>query len=154
MNPCCLLLRAARFASRCLDAAAAALLPVACCLRQALAHPTAHPPPTPPPGGFLALDWNDSSAVGPLARRSFALHTELAETLGTDCGYRRVTTHSVAVRPATRGGGGGRRPASLPAWVDGGSVGQATVIGSTANTAQARCWEGGRKSCQLRCRGL
>ena len=34
-------------------------------------------------GGFLALDWCDGSPVEPLARRSFALHAELAET------YRR-----------------------------------------------------------------
>ena len=29
-------------------------------------------------GGFLALDWCDGSALGPLARRSFQLHGELA----------------------------------------------------------------------------
>jgi glycine/D-amino acid oxidase-like deaminating enzyme len=28
-------------------------------------------------GGFLALDWNDGSPIGPLTRRSFALHQEL-----------------------------------------------------------------------------
>lgn len=50
------------------------------------------------PGGFLALDWCDGNAVGPLARRSFALHAELAATLGVDCGYRRVRTHSISVR--------------------------------------------------------
>ncbi len=47
-------------------------------------------------GGFLALDWNDSSAVGPLARLSYALHKELAKTLGEDTGYREVRTFSVA----------------------------------------------------------
>lgn len=49
-------------------------------------------------GGFLALDWCDSSPVGPLARRSFALHAALAQELGADCGYRRVTTHSLSVK--------------------------------------------------------
>ncbi len=33
-------------------------------------------------GGFLALDWCDGSPLGPLARRSFALHAELAVGLG------------------------------------------------------------------------
>jgi hypothetical protein len=47
-------------------------------------------------GGFLALDWNDSSPVGPLARLSYALHRELAQTLGVDTGYREVRTFSVA----------------------------------------------------------
>jgi len=47
-------------------------------------------------GGFLALDWNDSSAVGPLARLSYALHKELAQSLGQDTGYREVSTFSVA----------------------------------------------------------
>lgn len=46
-------------------------------------------------GGFLARDWCDGSPVAPLARRSFALHAELAESLGRDWGYRRVDTLSV-----------------------------------------------------------
>jgi len=49
-------------------------------------------------GGFLALDWCDSSALGPLARTSYRLHAELAQTLQGDTGYRTVTTHSLAVR--------------------------------------------------------
>lgn len=39
-------------------------------------------------GGFLALDWCDGSPLAPLARRSFALHAALAETLDGDWGYR------------------------------------------------------------------
>jgi glycine/D-amino acid oxidase-like deaminating enzyme len=38
-------------------------------------------------GGFLALDWCDGSRLAALARRSFALHAELAEVyleLGDD----------------------------------------------------------------------
>ena len=31
--------------------------------------------------GFLALDWNDGNAIGPLARLSFAMHQELATGL-------------------------------------------------------------------------
>jgi glycine/D-amino acid oxidase-like deaminating enzyme len=50
-------------------------------------------------GGFLALDWNDSSPVGPLARRSYALHAELAERFGRGTiGYREVDT--IQVGPA------------------------------------------------------
>src|SRR5215471_13302589 len=45
-------------------------------------------------GGFLALDWCDGSPLGPLARRSFALHASLAEELGNDWGYRRLETYS------------------------------------------------------------
>jgi glycine/D-amino acid oxidase-like deaminating enzyme len=40
-------------------------------------------------GGFLALDWNDGSPVGPLARKSYALHQELAREFGAEAiGYR------------------------------------------------------------------
>jgi glycine/D-amino acid oxidase-like deaminating enzyme len=44
-------------------------------------------------GGFLALDWCDGSPLAPLARRSFALHADLAAELGNDWGYRRLTTY-------------------------------------------------------------
>jgi glycine/D-amino acid oxidase-like deaminating enzyme len=58
-------------------------------------------------GGFLALDWNDGSPIGPLTRRSFALHQELADTLGADkLQYRRLTCASIAVDVASQG----RRP--------------------------------------------
>ncbi|PSC72675.1 oxidoreductase TDA3 [Micractinium conductrix] len=93
-------------------------------------------------GGFLALDWCDSQATGPLARRSFALHEQLAKELGTDCGYRRVRTHSISVKPGATGahaaGGASavRRPPSLPGWVDTENIGQASVIGTEETTAQ------------------
>ena len=44
-------------------------------------------------GGFLALDWCDGTPLQALARRSFELHAELAETLDADWGYRRLTTY-------------------------------------------------------------
>src|SRR5438034_11746944 len=47
-------------------------------------------------GGFLALDWCDSSPLGPLARASFTLHAELARELPTDYGYRRMDTLMLA----------------------------------------------------------
>src|SRR5215472_5649728 len=45
-------------------------------------------------GGFLALDWCRGSPLDPLARRSFALHAELAEALANPWGYRRLTTYA------------------------------------------------------------
>jgi len=51
-------------------------------------------------GGFLALDWCDGTSLADLARRSFALHAQLAHDVEGDWGYRRVTTY---------GGFGGQR---------------------------------------------
>ncbi|MCC2666000.1 MAG: D-amino-acid oxidase [Geminicoccaceae bacterium] len=66
-------------------------------------------------GGFLALDWCDGSPLAALARRSFALHGELAAALDGGWGYRRLEALSIAA-------GAGRRPAgsagsALPDWV-------------------------------------
>jgi glycine/D-amino acid oxidase-like deaminating enzyme len=44
-------------------------------------------------GGFLALDWCDGTPLEALARRSFTLHAELAEQVGGEWGYRRLTTY-------------------------------------------------------------
>ena len=90
-------------------------------------------------GGFLALDWCDGGPLGPLARRSFQLHSELAETLGGSTGYRRLDTHSLSVQAggAQRAVKRSQRRGSLPAWVSTDSVTQASVIGSPATTAQA-----------------
>jgi glycine/D-amino acid oxidase-like deaminating enzyme len=44
-------------------------------------------------GAFLALDWCAGSPLDALARRSFALHAQLADELGDDWGYQRVTTY-------------------------------------------------------------
>lgn len=47
-------------------------------------------------GGFLALDWNDGSPVGLLARHSYQLHHKLADVFGRDViGYREVDTLQV-----------------------------------------------------------
>lgn len=49
-------------------------------------------------GGFLALDWNDSSALGALARLSFKLHAGLEEELEAPLDYRcenLSSTHTV-----------------------------------------------------------
>ena len=52
-------------------------------------------------GGFLALDWNDHTPpLGRLARRSFALHEELAKGFGYEkIMYRRLTCASISVDP-------------------------------------------------------
>ncbi len=60
-------------------------------------------------GGFLALDWNRGSPVDRLARRSFALHAELAEQLGNPWGYRRLETYS-GWAIENRAAGGASRP--------------------------------------------
>ena len=48
-------------------------------------------------GGFLALDWCAGSPLDSLARRSFALHAELAGELDTDWAYRRMNAYSGVV---------------------------------------------------------
>src|SRR5882672_1189420 len=45
-------------------------------------------------GGFLALDWCEGTPLEALARRSFALHASLAQQLGDDWGYRRMTAYT------------------------------------------------------------
>jgi glycine/D-amino acid oxidase-like deaminating enzyme len=47
-------------------------------------------------GGFLALDWCDGTPLEALARRSFALHASLADKIGGDWGYWRLTTYGGA----------------------------------------------------------
>jgi glycine/D-amino acid oxidase-like deaminating enzyme len=45
-------------------------------------------------GGFLALDWCAGSELDALARRSFALHAELAGEIEADWSYRRMNAYS------------------------------------------------------------
>ncbi|HEX3524814.1 MAG TPA: FAD-dependent oxidoreductase [Stellaceae bacterium] len=80
-------------------------------------------------GGFLARDWCDESPLGPLARRSFALHAELAERLGGNWGYRRLDTFGGFAGVARR-----RSPHPLGWLSDAVIVSQA--LGSIENTAQ------------------
>src|SRR5215475_13877037 len=84
-------------------------------------------------GGFLALDWCDSSPLASLARKSFQLHTELAQTLGLDYGYRRLTTLAVAV--GAQGPKGSYKVPEELAWLDSHGVPYA-VLGTPATTAQ------------------
>jgi glycine/D-amino acid oxidase-like deaminating enzyme len=83
-------------------------------------------------GGFLALDWCDGSPLAPLARRSFALHAELAEELGDDWAYRRLATYGGYAGAAGRA----RHAADTPvAWLSEDVVVQHR-LGSTDTTAQ------------------
>ena len=77
-------------------------------------------------GGFLALDWCDGSRLSALARRSFALHAELAEVV-PDGGYRRLTTYGGF------SGRGGRNDAG--AWVSD-RIAIDRRLGSPETTAQ------------------
>jgi glycine/D-amino acid oxidase-like deaminating enzyme len=80
-------------------------------------------------GGFLALDWCDGTPLESLSRRSFALHARLAEDIGNDWNYRRLTTYGGSV--------GFRRQASAQeiGWLsDRLNVNQR--LGSTETTAQ------------------
>jgi glycine/D-amino acid oxidase-like deaminating enzyme len=84
-------------------------------------------------GGFLALDWCDGTPLGPLARRSFALHAELAASASQDWGYRRLETLGIAFSARRRPGSA--NPAGLPDWI----AREAHLrqrLGSGATTAQ------------------
>jgi len=82
-------------------------------------------------GGFLALDWNDGSPLGPLARLSFQMHEDLASTLELSS-YRRMTCEAVSVE-------GGPKPKSKKLshveWVDLGVRGS-RVMGTEDTVAQ------------------
>jgi glycine/D-amino acid oxidase-like deaminating enzyme len=80
-------------------------------------------------GGFLALDWCDGTPLEWLTRRSFALHAELAEEIGADWGYRRVTTYGGSAGFSQRGDRYGIGWVAPCVAVNG-------RLGSTATTAQ------------------
>jgi glycine/D-amino acid oxidase-like deaminating enzyme len=82
-------------------------------------------------GGFLAMDWCDGTPLMQLARRSFALHAELAERAIGEWGYRRMTTYSgIMDRSWTSRRAG-------PAWVSP-NISINGQLGSTATTAQVQ----------------
>jgi glycine/D-amino acid oxidase-like deaminating enzyme len=82
-------------------------------------------------GGFLARDWCDGTPLMRLARRSFDLHAELAEELGGDWGFRRLTTYGGALgRPSDRASRGSPR-----GWISA-DVEINGRIGSVGTTAQ------------------
>jgi len=91
-------------------------------------HP---PPPTPPP---------PTRQVGKLARKSYALHQELAQQFGADSiGYRTVDTLSIsaaAAGPTSKPPPRKRLAAPLPGWLDGGGIVASSSIGTPETTAQ------------------
>ena len=107
-------------------------------------------------GGFLALDWNDGSPVGPLTRKSFELHDTLASELKSPTDYRRLTCEAVAV---DGGGGGAPKQAKLQGveWADLGVLGS-RPMGDESSIAQVHpkllceaLWaEAERAGCTLR----
>jgi glycine/D-amino acid oxidase-like deaminating enzyme len=80
-------------------------------------------------GGFLALDWCRGMALDRLARRSFALHAELAEALGNPWGYRRLATFGGHAVEHDTGRSPGKRPWLSP------SVAITGQLGSPQTTA-------------------
>ena len=82
-------------------------------------------------GGFLAEDWCDGSPLEALARRSFALHAELADELGDDWGYRRMDTYGGFARAEAEPAGCNPRLAWLA-----GDVAVQRRLGTSATTAQ------------------
>eukprot|EP01098_Paradermamoeba_levis_P013944 TRINITY_DN6509_c0_g1_i1.p1 TRINITY_DN6509_c0_g1~~TRINITY_DN6509_c0_g1_i1.p1 ORF type:complete len:388 (-),score=87.60 TRINITY_DN6509_c0_g1_i1:43-1206(-) len=84
-------------------------------------------------GGFLALEWCDSSELGVLARKSFKLHEELALTIKADWGYRKLDTLSLRFDENTLS------PASSESavpWINVEPLVKPQQIGTTKNTAQ------------------
>ena len=84
-------------------------------------------------GGFLAVDWCDGTPLAALARRSFALHAQLAQEIDGDWGYRRMTTYGVVA--GRRMGLGQPRRAHDLRWLSAGAT-VTRQLGSTETTAQ------------------
>jgi glycine/D-amino acid oxidase-like deaminating enzyme len=80
-------------------------------------------------GGFLALDWCRGTPLDRLARRSFALHAELAQALGNPWGYRRLATFGGHAVEHDTGRSPGKRPWLSP------SVAITGQLGSPQTTA-------------------
>jgi glycine/D-amino acid oxidase-like deaminating enzyme len=80
-------------------------------------------------GGFLAFDWCDGMPLQALARCSFALHGRLAQEVGDEWNYRRVTTYGGSM--GLRRHAGGHRLDWLSA-----EVSLDRRLGSTETTAQ------------------
>jgi glycine/D-amino acid oxidase-like deaminating enzyme len=82
-------------------------------------------------GGFLALDWCAGSALDALARRSFALHAELAAQIEDNWGYGRTTAYGGLV--ASDGSARSKEPSAL-GWLAAGTL-ITQRLGTTDTTA-------------------
>lgn len=88
-------------------------------------------------GGFLALDWCEGSTVDSLARKSFALHAELAQKF--DCGYRKMRAHSALLEDEDlkkKPVGGRRGSTTVPSCFNEMRLRRCEVIGSEDTVAQ------------------
>src|SRR5688572_22525378 len=82
-------------------------------------------------GGFLALDWCSGSPLDALARRSFALHAELASEISEDVGYQRTNAYSGRMM---RDRDARRHARAALNWLSGGTV-ISNQIGTPETTA-------------------
>jgi len=82
-------------------------------------------------GGFLALDWCVDSPLDALARRSFALHVELASDVAKDCGYHPTNAYSGRI---VRDRDSSRRPPAALDWLSTSTV-ISGLIGTPETTA-------------------
>jgi glycine/D-amino acid oxidase-like deaminating enzyme len=107
-------------------------------------------------GGFLALDWNDYSSVGPLTRRSFQLHQEIADHVGaSNIQYRRLTCAAISADADSRGEA--RRPKGKKLegveWAEGATVMGMQPLGDEQTIAQVHpkmlCETLYSKACEL-----
>jgi len=74
-------------------------------------------------GGFLALDWCTGSPLDALARRSFALHAQLAKEIDDDWNYRRMNAYTGFIgSPAPQRGGGLGKGRKALDWLSDGVV--------------------------------
>jgi glycine/D-amino acid oxidase-like deaminating enzyme len=88
-------------------------------------------------GGFLALDWCDTTPTEALTRLSFELHQDLARTLDADIGYRPVDTLLIDAQASRSSSGRSRAQDDSPSseWLDGESAVRG-YIGTRETTAQ------------------
>ena len=86
-------------------------------------------------GGFLAMDWCDGTPLMHLARRSFALHSELADEYDGEWGYRRMTTYGGILGRSSTSASASR--GARPGWLSA-NISIHGELGSTDTTAQVQ----------------
>jgi glycine/D-amino acid oxidase-like deaminating enzyme len=103
-------------------------------------------------GGFLARDWCDGTPLMNLARRGFDLHAELAEHLGGDWGYRKLTTFGGVIAGASTR----TTPGPSGGWIssDVQIKGRLGSDGTTAQVQPAAFTNGMMRAAQARGAGL